>query len=150
VPEGIGNRDGPLAQFIGATYAVDCNLGGCLQATNIGEVVLIGTHGGELVIASGVSYLFAGKNFVIWSVMACVEAPPASTRSMQGKAGRSVVSILNVRFAPVAVVQRTSANRFSGLEAQLCSQPPDFHLCSSVQIRFGETGYDSNSLSGGA
>jgi hypothetical protein len=49
VPEGIGNRDGPLAQFIGATYAVDCNLGGCLQATNIGEVVLIGTHGAELV-----------------------------------------------------------------------------------------------------
>jgi hypothetical protein len=34
-----------------------------------------------------------------------------------------------------------SANRFSGLAAQLCSEPPDFHLCSSVQIRFGETGY---------
>jgi hypothetical protein len=64
VPEGIGNRDGPLAQFIGATYAVDCTLRGCLQATNIGEVVLVGTHGAELVIASGVSYLFAGKNFV--------------------------------------------------------------------------------------
>jgi len=26
--------------------------------------VLVGTHGAELVIASGVSYLFAGKNFV--------------------------------------------------------------------------------------
>ena len=25
-----------------------------------------------------------------------------------------------------------------------------FHLCLSVQIRFGETGYDSDSLSGGA
>ena len=61
MPEGIGNRDGPLAQFIGATYAVDCNLGAGFAATNIGEVVLIGTHGGELVIASGVSYLLAGN-----------------------------------------------------------------------------------------
>ena len=78
MPEGIGNRDGPLAQFIGATYAVDCNLAAGFAATNISEVVLIGTHGGELVIASGVPYLLAGKNFVIWSVMACVEAPPAS------------------------------------------------------------------------
>src|SRR3984893_10612197 len=74
-------------------------LRGSLAATNIGEVVLIGTHG-ELVIASGVSYLLAGKNFVIWSVMACVEAAPASTRPMRRKAGRSVVSMLNVRFAP--------------------------------------------------
>jgi hypothetical protein len=62
-------------------------LRGSLAATNIGEVVLIGTHGGELVIASGVSYLLAGKNFVIWSVMACVEAPAASTRPMRGRAG---------------------------------------------------------------
>ena len=77
MPEGIGNRDGPLPQFISATYAVDCNLAAGFAATNISEVVLIGTHGGELVIASGVPYLLAGKNFVIWSVMACVEAPPA-------------------------------------------------------------------------
>jgi hypothetical protein len=83
-------------------------LRGSFAATNIGEVVFIGTHGAGLVIASGVSYLLAGKNFVIWSVMACVEAPPASTRPMRGKAGRSVVSILNVRFAPIAVIARKS------------------------------------------
>jgi hypothetical protein len=45
------------------------------------------------------------------------------------------------QYPPIAVIQRMSANRFSGLAAQLCSEPPDFHLCSSVQIRFGETGY---------
>jgi hypothetical protein len=39
-------------------------LRGRLQATNIDEVVLIGTHGTKLVIASRVSYLLAGKNFV--------------------------------------------------------------------------------------
>jgi DNA-binding transcriptional LysR family regulator len=38
----------------------------------------------------------------------------------------------------------------SGPAAQLCSEPPDFHLCSLVQIRFGETGDDSDSLSGRA
>jgi hypothetical protein len=57
---------------------------------------------------------------------------------------------LNGCVGPEAVIPRISAHRFSGLAAQLCSQPPDIHLCSSVQIRFGETGYDSNSLSGGA
>jgi hypothetical protein len=60
---------------------------GSFAATNTGEIVLIGTHGGELVIASGVSYLLAGKNFLIWSVMACVEAPTANTRPTRGKAG---------------------------------------------------------------
>jgi hypothetical protein len=57
---------------------------------------------------------------------------------------------MNRRFAREVVIQRISANGFSGLAAQLCSEPADFRLCSSVQIRFGETGYDSNSLSGGA
>jgi hypothetical protein len=46
-------------------------VGGRLQATNIGEIVLIGTHGAQLVIASGVSYLFACKDFLVWSFMAC-------------------------------------------------------------------------------
>jgi hypothetical protein len=64
--------------------------------------------------------------------------------------GMDIAALANVRFAPRAVVQRIGANRFSKLAAQLCSEPPDFHLYSSVQVRFGETGYDGNSLSGGA
>jgi hypothetical protein len=51
-------------------------------------------------------------------------------------------------FRYTQAIQRTSANRFSGLAAELCSDPPDLHLSSSVQTRFGETGYDSNSLAG--
>jgi hypothetical protein len=51
-------------------------------------------------------------------------------------------------FRYTQAIQRTSANRFSGLAAELCSDPPDLHLSSSVQTRLGETGYDSNSLAG--
>src|SRR5258707_15515933 len=73
------------------------------QATNIGEVVLLGTRGAELVIASSVLSIRQQEFRNLVRHRVC-RGPTASTRPMQGKAGRSVVSILNVRFAPEADV----------------------------------------------